>query len=113
MLLLQVIAEFSEHGRQLPVLEDRGVVQVGGLAAQHHEIMPRIKEMFAGGIAPLVSSDRLISDHDFDAVYVCLHGRRLEGKRAWDAVAIVVEGDRLVLVNLAWIADAIIKAASW
>jgi len=100
MLLLQVIAELCEHGRQLPILEDRRVIQVGRLAAQHDEIMSRIKTMFAAGITPLVPSDRLIRDHDLDVIDVGFHGCSLEGKRAWHAVAVVVAGDRLVLVHV-------------
>ncbi len=110
LLLLQVIAEFSEHGRQLPVLEDRRVIQVGRLAAQHDEIMSRIKTMFAGGITPLVPSDRLISDHDLDVIDVGFHGGGLEGDRAGHAVAVIVAGDGLVLVHRARIADASIEA---
>ncbi len=33
MLLLQMFAEFAEYGGQLPVFENQGVIQVGGLAA--------------------------------------------------------------------------------
>ena len=111
MLLLQVIAEFSEHGRQLPVLEYRSVIQVGRLAAEHHEIMLRNKSIFAGGITSFMPSNRLISDHDLNVIYVGLHGRGPECECPWHAVAVLVEGDRLVLVDLARIADAIIKAA--
>ena len=35
VLLLQVYAELVEDGRQSPILEDCGVIEVGGLAAQH------------------------------------------------------------------------------
>jgi len=112
MLFLQVIAEFFEHGRQLPFLEDCRVVQIGGLAAQHDEIMSWIKEMFARGITPLVSSNHLMRDHDFDVVYVGFYCRRVKGELAWHAVAIFVEGDCLVLVDLAWIADTIIEAVA-
>lgn len=35
VLLLQMFAEFAEHSGQLPVFENRGVIQVGGLAAKH------------------------------------------------------------------------------
>jgi hypothetical protein len=110
LLFFQVIAEFAEHGRQLPVLEDRRVIQVGRLAAQYDKIMSRIKTMFVRGIAPFVPSDRLVGDYNFDMVYVGLHGRRPEGKRTWHAVPIFVKGNRLVLVNLARIADAIIES---
>lgn len=109
MLLLQVIAEFSEHGRQLPVLEYRSVIQVGRLAAQNDEIMSWIKTVFARVITPLVTSDRLASDHDLDVIYVALHGSCLEGKRAWHAVAVLVKGNRLVLVNIARVTDTIIE----
>ena len=111
LLLLQVIAEFSEHGRQLPVFEYCSVIQVGRLAAKHAEIMLRNKSIFAGGITSFMPSNRLISDHDLNVVYVGLHGRGPECECPWHAVAVLVEGDRLVLVDLARIADAIIKAA--
>jgi hypothetical protein len=109
MLLLQVIAEFSEHGWQLPVLEYGSVIQVGRLAAQNDEIMSWIKTVFARVITPLVPSDRLVSDDDLDVIYVGLHGCGLEGKRAWQAVAVVVTGHRLVLVDFTWVADTIIE----
>ena len=73
--------------------------------------MLRIKEMFAGSITSLMPGNHLTSDHNFDVVYVGLHGCRLEGKRTWHAVAIVVKGNGLVLVNLARVADAIIESA--
>lgn len=111
LLLLQVFAEFSEHGRQLPVLEYRSVIQVGRLAAEHHEIVLWNKTMFARGITSFMTSNRPITDHDLNVVYVGLHGRGLEGECAWHAVAVLVEADGLVLVDLARIADAIIKAA--
>ena len=110
VLFLQVIAEFSEHGRQLPVLEDRRVIQVGRLAAQHDEIMPRIKTIFADRVTSLVPSNRLVGDDNFDVMDVGFHGGGLEGERAWHAVAVVVAGDRLVLVHRARIADASIEA---
>ena len=72
--------------------------------------MSRVEEVFAGTITPIVSSNRLIAGHNFNVIYVSLHRRRVKGKRARHAVAIVGEGDRLVLVNLAWLADAIIEA---
>lgn len=110
MLFFQVFAEFSEHGRQLPVLEDRRVIQVGWLAAQHDKIMSRIKAIFARSITPLVPSNRLIGDHNFDMMNVGFHGGCLEGKRAGHAVAVIVAGDRLVFVHRSRIADAIIEA---
>ena len=110
LLFLQVITQFSEHGWQLPVLEDRRVIQVGRLAAQHDEIMSRIKTIFVGGIASLVPSDGLISDHDLDVMDVGFHRGCLEGERAGHAVAVVVAGDRLVLVHRTRIADASIEA---
>ena len=110
MLLLQVITELSKHGRQLPILEDRRVIQVGRLAAQHDEIMSRLETIFADRVTSLVPSDCLVGDHNFDVINVGFHGCCLEGKRAWHAVAVVVASDRLVLVHRARIADAIIEA---
>jgi hypothetical protein len=109
VLLLQVITEFSKHGRQLPVLEYRRVIQVGRLTAQNDEIMSWIKTVFARIITPLVPSDRLVSDGDLDVIYVALHGCGLEGKRSGHAVAVLVEGHRLVLVDVTWVADTIIE----
>jgi len=112
LLLLQVIAEFSEHRRQLPVLEYRSVIQIGRLAAEHHEIMLRIKAVFARGITPLVPSNRLISDNDLNVIHVGFHSRTLEGECAWHAVTVLVEADGLVLVDLTRLADAIVKTTT-
>ncbi len=110
MLLLQMFAEFAEYGGQLPVFENRGVVQVGRLAAKHRQVMQRIENMLPRGVAPLVPSYRLAVDDHLDAIHIGFHCCRTKGERAWHAVAIGVQGDRLVLVHLARLADTIVEA---
>ena len=40
-MLLQLCANLSQRGRQIPILERRAVAQCARLAHQHRQIMPR------------------------------------------------------------------------
>ncbi|QVL30327.1 hypothetical protein KIH39_15855 [Telmatocola sphagniphila] len=53
-----------------------------------------------------MGSDRLSAEHYIDPFDVDLHRHRLKGRRAGNAVAIVVVADHLILVDLARFVEA-------
>ena len=72
--------------------------------------MQRIEHVSPGIVAPLVPGHDHPIDNDLDLVHATLHGGRLKGEVARDAVAIIVEGHRLVLVDLARFTDTRVEA---
>ena len=100
MVLLQLGAELGEARRELPVAEDRRVVQHAGLAAQGRQIV----ESGRGPSVCLLEHREWVattwpSRHDHDPVDVALDRHHLERERAGHAVTVGVEGDGLVLVH--------------
>lgn len=108
---LEVAAQLAEHGRQLPVAIDVGMVQRGRLAAQRHQIVQRIQHLHAVGVAARVLSDDLVAGHDGDAFDIALHGHGAESIRPRHAVAVAVETHGLVLVHLGRLRQARIEGA--
>ena len=99
MVLFQLGPERGEARGKLPVAKDRRMVQCSGLLAQRREVMDRIENhgLFLEG--SFVRCDDLAVRHDHDLVDVALDRHHLEGKPAWHAVTIAVEGDGLKLVD--------------
>ena len=102
----QTPTQLAKHGRQRPVLEHGRVIQIGRLSAQERQVVERIEHVLPGFVAPLVPGHDHRLDHDLDLVHATFHGGRLEGETARHAVTVVVEGQRLVLVDLARLTDA-------
>ncbi len=69
---LQLRAERGEARRQLPVAEDRGMVQRPGLAAQRREVVRRLQHHRRLADATPVRGDGLAARHDHDPVDVAL-----------------------------------------
>jgi hypothetical protein len=99
----QVVAEVSEHRRQLPVAVDGSQIERGRFAFQNHQEMERIEDFFAAAVTPQVCGNDLAVRDDLDAIHVSLHRHGAKGPAAWDTVTIAVEGSRLILVHLAWL----------
>jgi len=106
VLALQRRPQFAEDRRQLPAPEDVGVVQCRRPALQGAEVMLRVEDLLVPAVAAWVHGNYLAAEHDLHAVDVALDRHRLEGGRARHAVAIVVEADQLVLIDLGRLADA-------
>ena len=109
--LFEVAAQLGEGRRQVPIAVDRGVVQGGRFALQHHQEMQGIEYFFAAAIAARVRRDLLaVGDHG-DALDVPLYRHRPEGEPPRDAVIVVVEAHRLVLIDLSRLEHASVEWA--
>ena len=71
--------------------------------------MQRIKYLFTPPVAAPVTSDNLPAGCDLDSVDVSLDGHRFKRLAARNAVAVGVEGDSLILVDLGGLVNAGIK----
>lgn len=110
MPLFQLPAKLIEDRRQFPVAKHGRMVQTGRFAAQRRQIMTRIENLLALGIRPLVPGDCLTPGDHLDTIHVALDRHRLKRPTARHAVAVIVEGDRLVLIHLPLFADAGVEA---
>ena len=109
--LFEVAAQVGERWRQVPIAVDRGVVQGRRFALQNHQKMQGIEHFFAVAIAASVRCHLLpVGDHD-DALDVPFHRHRAEGEPPRDAVTVVVEAHRLVLIDLSRLEHASIEGA--
>jgi hypothetical protein len=92
-------AELGEARGELPVPEDRRVVERTGLVAQRRQIVDRVEDHHLFVRTSLVGRDGLPCRHDHHAIDVALDRHHLEGERPRHAVTVAVEGDGLVLVD--------------
>lgn len=112
VLLLQVGAQLAKERRQLPALEDRGMVQRRRLALERRQVVVRIEALLVRAVRARMPGKLLaVGPHERDVLHVALDRHGLEGGRARRAVAIAVEAHRLVLVHLGRLEDARIEGA--
>lgn len=113
MTLFQLASQPTEIGGQLPRAVDRRVVQAGRLALEHCQVMQGVEHLLATVVRSFVLGNHLSLGHHHDAIHIGFHRHR--GKRITPrhAVAILLPGHRLVLVDLAGLFDGCIEAARW
>jgi hypothetical protein len=99
MLPFQGLAQFVEHGRQLPTAENIGVVQSCRPAVQPVQIMHGIKNLFVPAVATRMRRQHFATQHDVDPLHIGLDRHCLEGGGAWHAVAVGLVANHLVLVD--------------
>ncbi len=97
----KALAQLGKRRRQAPVAVDVGVIEVGWLHAERGQIVQRIEHLLALLVGPLVLSHPLAVAADLHAINVRFHGDCGEGVTPRHAVAVLLPGDRLVLVDLA------------
>ena len=100
MLPFQCLAQFVEHGRQLPTAENVGVVQSCRPPVQPVQIMHGIKDLLVPAVATRMRRQHFATQHDVDPLHIGLDCHRLEGGGAWHAVAVGLVANHLVLVDL-------------
>jgi hypothetical protein len=98
-MLFQLGPERGEARRKLTVSVYRSVIQCTRLVAQGWEVIDRFKDGQPRLHGPFVSRHDLAAGHDRDPIDIALDCHQLEGKRPWNAVPIVIEGDRLIFVH--------------
>ncbi|MEM9591779.1 MAG: hypothetical protein AAF967_10635 [Pseudomonadota bacterium] len=98
---LKAIAQLAKRRRKAPIAIDVCVVQVGRLAIKRRQIVQRIEHLFALAVRSLVSRHEDVVANDLNSIDVRLDGYRLKGVSTRHAVAILIPGRRLVLVDLA------------
>ena len=81
MASFQLDAKVGEARGELPVAEDRRVVQRGGLASQSREVVDRIENHRMFAETSVVRRHDLALRRDHDAVDVALDADRLERER--------------------------------
>jgi hypothetical protein len=100
LLLLQVVPELAENGRQLPAAKDVGMIQRRRPSAQARQVVDGFEDLLALAIAAWMAGDRLAVRDDLDVLDVSLDRHLAKGMGARHAVVVVVEADGLVLVHL-------------
>src|SRR5271157_1447472 len=96
---LQCGAEVAEARGELPVTEDRRMIECAGLPAESREVVDRVENHLVFVETSRVCRDFSTLGDDYHAVDIALDGDRLKGKRSGGAVTVAVEGDGLVLVD--------------
>lgn len=103
---LQTFTQLLEHGRQLPLAIDIGMIQGSRPTLQRGQVMQRLEHLTAWLVTALMPGYHLAGDDDFDALDVGLHGCRLKGVTPRHAVTHLIETRGLVLVDLRGLKDA-------
>jgi hypothetical protein len=100
MSLFQPPAKLGEYRRQLPVPIDVRVIQRGRPTLQCRQVMPRIEQLIARDVTPLVSRHDCVLMNDLNPVDVAFDCHCLKRAVARHAVTDVVEPRELILVDL-------------
>jgi hypothetical protein len=95
------LTQLGKRRRQTPVAIDVGVIEIGWLESESGQVVQRIEHLLTLAVGPLVLGNQLSVADDFDAIDVRFYRDRGEGMPPRHAVAILLPGDRLVLVDLA------------
>lgn len=107
--LFQPLAEFPEHGGQLPIAIHVGMIQSGRATLQSGQIMHRVQHIVAGVIAAVMNRDDRFIQHDLDAIHVAFDRHDLKRRLTRHAVVHVVKPRELILVDLRRLPNAGIK----
>ena len=97
----KTLAQLGKRRRQTPVAVDGGVIEIGWLQTQRGQVVQRIEHLLALTVGPLVLGNQPTVADDLDAMDVRFYRDRGEGMPPRHTVAILLPGDRLVLVDLA------------
>ena len=97
----KTLAQLSKRRRQTPVAVDIGVIEIGWLHSQRGQVVQRIEHLLALTVGPLVLGNPHSVANDFDALDVRFYRDRGEGVPPRHTVAVLLPGDRLILVDLA------------
>ena len=109
----KTFAQLGKRRRQTPVAVDVGVIEVGWLHAERSQIVQRVEHLFALAVRPVVQGNALAVAVDLDAINVGPNSDCGEGVPPRHAVAVLLPCDRLVLVDLADLADCGVERALW
>lgn len=101
MASFEFCSQLAEFFGQFPISINGRVIQIGWLALERHQVMPRIKDLFSLSIVTIMPRDHLTLMDDFEVVHVGFHHHGLEGVTPGNAVAVLFKRHRLVLVRLA------------
>lgn len=97
----KTLTQLGKRRRQTPVAVDGGVIEIGWLQTQRGQVVQRIEHLLALTVGPLVLGNQPTVADDLDAMDVRFYRDRGEGMPPRHTVAILLPGDRLVLVDLA------------
>ena len=100
----------GERRRQLPIAHYRSVVQGGWLAAQDHQVMQRVEDLFVVAVSAAMPRHHGVAIDHLHAIHVALDRHHTKSASPRHAVVVAVELDRLVLVHTGWLLDARVKA---
>jgi hypothetical protein len=101
----KTFTQLRKRRRQTPVAVDRRVIEIGWLEAERGQVVQRIEHLLALAIRAIVPGHEHSVADDLDAIDVCFYRDRGEGMPPRHAVAILLPGDCLVLVDLTDFAD--------
>jgi hypothetical protein len=113
VLLLQVLPQLPEDGRQLPAAKDMGMIERCRFAAEAGQVVDGLQDLLALAIGTWMAGDGLAIGHDLDVCDVSLDRHLAKGVGAGHAVVVVVQADRLILVHLGWVHKARIEGTPW
>lgn len=107
--VFQMLAQIAEFCGQFPISIDGRVVQTGWLAFQGLQEMKRIQHVSVGFVRSIVASNHSPIDHHFDVIDVRLDLGFPKCVATRNTVAASVEGNCLILVDFAFVADGRIE----
>jgi len=111
--IFQPRSQFAERRRKFPIAVDVRVIQRSRASGERHQVMQRIENLVAVGIAANVRGHDLIVVYDLNAIDVALDRHGLESNVPRDAVRHVVEACELVLVDFRRLSNAGVEAVLW
>lgn len=113
MSRFKMFAQLGEGRWQTPVAVDRCVIQVSRLPSERRQVVQRIQHLLALAIGPLVPGHEHAIADDFDAIDVGFYCDRGESVPPGHAVAILLPGNRLVLIDVTDFTHGGFKRTRW
>lgn len=107
----KTLPQLGKRRRQAPVAVDVGVIEVGRLHAERGQVMQRIEHLLTLAVGPVMLRKQPAVAADLDAIDVRPHRDRGKGVPSRHAVAVLLPGDSLVLVDLADLAHRGVERA--
>ena len=97
----ETLAQLGKGRRQTPIAVDVGVIEIGWLHSQRRQVVQRVEYLLALAVGALVLGNPQSVADDFDAIDVRFYRDGGEGVPPRHTVAVLLPGDRLILVDLA------------
>jgi hypothetical protein len=113
MARFKMFTQLGKGRRQAPVAIHGRVIEVGRLQSERCQVMQRIQDLLTVGIRAFVPGNEHAVTEDFDVIDVGSYGDRGEGVPPRHAIAVLLPGDCLVLVDLAGLADCGFERSRW